>query len=297
MDCKWLEDFLALSQHGNYSQAAAQRHITQPALSRRIKALEEVLGVPLFDRTTTPVTLTRYGERFEPYARHVLSTLTEARHELSAMTPATDNTLVMVSLHTLSVNILPDMINYLRQSEPQLNFTVNASIQGIDNHFNALMNRQIDLLVTYDLPSSQPGLEIAGGLKRSLWRYERFIPVISAQLVDTLDDPHTPIPWLCYSDYTFVRRIIELAEQRVRPRLKKVFESGLSETIREMVLRHMGMAWLPESMVAEELVNQQIIHCWPENADLICEIPVVVWANLDDQRAVMQRCWEKLLRF
>jgi DNA-binding transcriptional LysR family regulator len=53
-----------------------------------------------------------------------------------------------------------------------------------------------------------------------------------------------------------------------------VFESGLSETIREMVLRHMGMAWLPESMVAEELVNQQIIHCWPENADLICEIPL-----------------------
>lgn len=50
------------------------------------------------------------------------------------------------------------------------------------------------MLVTYDLPSSQPWLEIAGGLKRSLWRYERFIPVISAQLVDTLDDPHTPIP-------------------------------------------------------------------------------------------------------
>ena len=61
MDCKWLEDFLALSQHGNYSQAAAQRHITQPALSRRIKALEEVLGVPLFDRTTTPVTLMFLG--------------------------------------------------------------------------------------------------------------------------------------------------------------------------------------------------------------------------------------------
>lgn len=83
------------------------------------------------------------------------------------------------------------------------------------------MNRQIDLLVTYDLPSAQPWLEIAGGLKRSLWRYERFIPVISAQLTDALNDPHAPIPWLCYSDYTFVRRIIESAEQRVRPRLKK----------------------------------------------------------------------------
>jgi DNA-binding transcriptional LysR family regulator len=297
VNCKWLEDFLALSQHRNYSLAATERHITQPALSRRIKALEDTLGVPLFDRTTTPVTLTRYGERFEPYARHVLSTLTEARHELSAMAPATDNTLVMVSLHTLSVNILPDMINYLRQSEPQLNFTVNASIQGIDNHFNALIDRQIDLLVTYDLPSSQPDLEMAGKLKQSLWRYERFIPVISSRLADMLDDPKAQIPWLCYSDYTFVRRIIDPAEQRVRQRLRKTFESGLSETIKEMVIRHMGVAWLPESMVAEELVNRDVIHCWPQDLTLICEIPVVIWANVDDQRVVMQRCWEKLLRF
>ncbi|CBG88847.1 LysR family transcriptional regulator [Citrobacter rodentium] len=297
MDCKWLEDFLALSQHGNYSLAATARHITQPALSRRIKALEEMLGVPLFDRTTTPVTLTRYGERFEPYARQVLSSLTEARQELAAMCPATDDTLVMVSLHTLSVNILPDMINYLRQSEPQLNYTVNASIQGIDNHFNALIDRQIDILVTYDIPSSQPGLDIAGKLKRSLWRYERFIPVISADIAEVLDDPHAQIPWLCYSDYTFVRRIIDPAEQRVRPRLKKVFESGLSETIKEMVMRHMGMAWLPESMVAEALVNREVIHCWPQDAAMICEIPVVIWANIDDQRQVLQRCWEKLIRF
>ncbi|MBZ9582948.1 LysR family transcriptional regulator [Klebsiella quasivariicola] len=296
MDCKWLEDFLALSQHGNYSLAAAARHITQPALSRRIKALEEMLGVPLFDRTTTPVTLTRYGESFEPYVRQILSSITEAQHELAAMAPATENTLVMVSLHTLSVNILPDMINYLRQSEPQLNFAVNASIQGVDNHFNALIDRQIDILVTYDIPSSQPGLDIAGKLKRSLWRYERFIPVISTDIMGVLDDPGAQIPWLSYSDYTFVRRIVDPAEQRVRHRLKKVFESGLSETIKEMVLRHMGMAWLPESMVAEALVSREVIHCWPEDAAMICEIPVVIWANLEDQRQILHRCWGKLQR-
>jgi DNA-binding transcriptional LysR family regulator len=297
MDSKWLEDFLALSRHGNYSQAAQVRYITQPALSRRIKALEGSLGVPLFDRTTTPVTLTRFGEHFEPYARSVLGTLTEARHELSALAPATDNTLVLVSLHTLSINILPDMIHYLRQQQPDLNFIVNASIQGIDNHFNALIDRQVDILVTYDLPSSQPEPEMASKLKRSLWRYERFIPVISARLAPLLDNEAALIPWLCYSDYTFVRRIIEPAEQRVRPRLKKVFETGLSEAIREMVLRHMGLAWLPESMVAEQLVNNDIIQCWADNPSLICEIPVVVWVNVDDQRPVMQQCWEKLLRF
>lgn len=297
MDCKWLEDFLALSQYGNYSQAATKRYITQPALSRRIKSLEDMLGVPLFDRTTTPVTLTRFGERFEPYARQVLSTLTEARHELSAMTPATDDTLVMVSLHTLSISILPNMIHYLRQSEPQLNVTVNASMQGIDHHFNALTDRQVDLLVTYDLPSAQPGPESAGKLKSTLWRYERFIPVASSQLASVVNDPEAEIPWLCYSDYTFVHRIIESAEHRMRPRLKKVFESGLSETIREMVIRQMGVAWLPESMIAEALVDQELIHCWPDNRALVCEIPVVIWANADSHRAVLQRCWSKLQRF
>lgn len=296
MDCKWLEDFLALSRRGNFSLAAQERHITQPALSRRIKALEEALGgIPLFDRTTTPVSLTRFGERFEPYARGVLGLLAEARHELSAMAPAEMDTLSMVSLHTLSINILPDMINYLRQDQPQLNFTVNACIQGIDNHFNALIERQVDFLVTYDLPSSQPGLEIAGRLKRALWRYERFIPVISARLASRIE-PLMPIPWLCYSDYTFVRRIIQPAEDLLRPQLKKVFETGLSETIREMVLRDMGLAWLPESMLAEQLVNSDVIHFCPENTALICEIPVVVWVNADDQRPVMQSCWQKLAR-
>jgi len=64
-----------------------------------------------------------------------------------------------------------------------------------------------------------------------------------------------------------------------------------------MVLRHMGMAWLPESMIAEELVNHNVVHCWSENSALICEIPVVIWANREDQRITMQRCCDKLLRF
>ena len=50
MNLSWLEDFLVLSASGNFSRAADERHMTQPAFSRRIRALEEWLGADLFDR-------------------------------------------------------------------------------------------------------------------------------------------------------------------------------------------------------------------------------------------------------
>lgn len=58
----WLDDFLTLAASGSFSRAAQERHMTQPAFSRRVRALEEWLGVVLFDRSTQPATLTEAGE-------------------------------------------------------------------------------------------------------------------------------------------------------------------------------------------------------------------------------------------
>ena len=72
MDLVWLEDFLAIAEEGGFSRAAKRRHVTQPALSRRIRSLEEWLGTPLFERSTHTITLTPAGESFRPVAEDVL---------------------------------------------------------------------------------------------------------------------------------------------------------------------------------------------------------------------------------
>ena len=56
MNLIWLDDFLTLAASGSFSRAAQERHMTQPAFSRRVRALEEWLGVVLFDRSTQPAT-------------------------------------------------------------------------------------------------------------------------------------------------------------------------------------------------------------------------------------------------
>ena len=64
MNLIWLDDFLTLAASGSFSRAAQERHMTQPAFSRRVRALEDWLGVVLFDRSTQPATLTEAGEWF-----------------------------------------------------------------------------------------------------------------------------------------------------------------------------------------------------------------------------------------
>ena len=64
MEINWLHDFIAVAATRSFSRAAEQRNSSQPALSRRIKALELWAGAALFERTTHAVSLTAAGEAF-----------------------------------------------------------------------------------------------------------------------------------------------------------------------------------------------------------------------------------------
>jgi DNA-binding transcriptional LysR family regulator len=103
MNLSWLEDFLALAASGNFSRAAQDRHMTQPAFSRRIRALEDWLGVPLFDRTTHPVALTETGEWFRATAQEILGRVARVPDEARAVAAAGSATLRFAATHALSL--------------------------------------------------------------------------------------------------------------------------------------------------------------------------------------------------
>ena len=104
VDQKLLEDFLSLCRHRSFSHAAQERNVTQP-FSRRIRALEEWLGVVLFDRTALPVRLTAQGEQFLPVARDIVDRMAEARREFAAGNRS-DGIVRLISLPTLSINVI-----------------------------------------------------------------------------------------------------------------------------------------------------------------------------------------------
>lgn len=119
VDQKLLEDFLSLCRHRSFSHAAQERNVTQPAFSRRIRALEEWLGVVLFDRTALPVRLTAQGEQFLPVARDIVDRMAEAGGSSRPGTRS-DGIVRLISLPTLSINVLPDLLFRVRQTCDQL---------------------------------------------------------------------------------------------------------------------------------------------------------------------------------
>ena len=75
MDLKGLEDLLALLEEQSFTRAAKRRHVTQPAFSRRIRLLEEWLGVEIVDRRTKPVSILPAGKELEEGFRDMVTRL------------------------------------------------------------------------------------------------------------------------------------------------------------------------------------------------------------------------------
>src|SRR6266446_5927638 len=103
----WLEDFLALVDAGNFSRAAELRHVTQPAFSRRIRALEDWVGIDLFERDSHPVSLTEAGHRFRPVAEELLRRLLQGREEARQADHAAAAKLRFAVTHALLLKFFP----------------------------------------------------------------------------------------------------------------------------------------------------------------------------------------------
>lgn len=82
---KQLAHALALGRHGNFTHAAEESNLSQPAFSRSISNLEQALGVPLFDRATPKVMPTRYGETFLRRAQAIVADTEELQREIGLM--------------------------------------------------------------------------------------------------------------------------------------------------------------------------------------------------------------------
>jgi DNA-binding transcriptional LysR family regulator len=84
MSLTQIEYFVAVAEEGHVGRASRRLRVSQPPLSRQIRALEDELGVTLFDRTARGMRLRDEGRRFLVHARRVLDELTEARREAKA---------------------------------------------------------------------------------------------------------------------------------------------------------------------------------------------------------------------
>ena len=110
MDTKWLEDFVSLAQTRSFSRSAQLRHVTQPAFSRRIQALEGWAGVDLVDRSIYPTRLTPAGETFLAQAHEMLGNLQATRNLMRTHQTSGSDMLDFALPHTLAFAFFPQWL-------------------------------------------------------------------------------------------------------------------------------------------------------------------------------------------
>ncbi|SEA40211.1 LysR family transcriptional regulator [Variovorax sp. YR216] len=305
LDLEWLEDFLALAESGNFSRAAQARNIAQPAFSRHIRALEEWVGVDLFDRSAHPAALTAAGRRFQPLLEETLAQLESARIKARAAHDQAAASLLFAATHVLSLTFFPQWLGGL---ESQLRL---GPIQTISDSFHACEDLALQRRVQFVLCHGHP--EVPGRLDEAEFPMLRLsddvlLPVSAPNAsgdgaMHSLDvakaaKADAAVPVLAYSEPSGLGRIM-------RARMRQVFGEGSSvptlaqgvdivftahhaALLKAMALEGRGVAWLPKSLIVAELKIGALVPA----ASAEWNVPVEI--RLYRQRAEMAPAAEAL---
>jgi DNA-binding transcriptional LysR family regulator len=131
-----IRSFVKIAELGSFHQAADQLHISQPALTRRIKKLEEGLGTALLDRTTRRVSLTSVGRDFLPKARRLLDDFEDSILNIKELAERQVGQVTLACIPTAAFYFLPSVIRLYNQQYPQirirlLDLSANEGLEAV----------------------------------------------------------------------------------------------------------------------------------------------------------------------
>lgn len=252
LESKWLEDFLLLAEVRNFSLAAERRNVTQPAFSRRIRALEHMVGAELIDRSQTPVALTPSGRLFRITARTLINQMMDGISQLSDLSKLGGNVVRVAAAHSLASSLVLAIQSALPAGKNHPLLSMEAI--DVDDAIEELREGGCDLLLAFDdallrLPPYQSLCIGQAELSPVCVCDAHGRPQFQLQGDD-------PVPWLAYSPGSYMGRQVEAVRAQVN--LHAVFVSSMTDLLKKLVLQGAGVAWLPDYAIKEELQRGQV---------------------------------------
>ncbi len=295
MDIEWLEDFLVLSDLSSFTRAAQTRNVTQSAFSRRIRSLEDWIGIPLVDRDTVPPRLTVAGHLFRDAAREMVRQLQDTRIALGHRSRAFSGIKLFVS-HSLIDHLLPEWIEHLSRRISGLKFDITAG-ETYDGMV-ALSGGRCDLLMVYYSPNAPITVDEKSCASVILGQ-DRLVPVCiptdegnPKYLINDLQSGAVPI--LSYPPETFFGRLLNriIRFGPAHPQLSVVAQSPHSRILRTLALNGAGVAWMPERCVRDDFLAQRLVKI---NGEQWCsDVEIRLYASPERARLLELNLWENI---
>ena len=279
METKWLEDFVSLAETRSFSRSAQLRHVTQPAFSRRIQALEGWAGTDLVDRSSYPTRLTPAGQTLYAQALEMLQALQSTRAMLRGHSAVAQDVIEFAVPHTLAFTFFPAWVTSLREQFGPIKSRLIAL--NVHDAVLRLVEGSCDVLIAYHHPSQPLPLDTN--------RYEMVslgAEVVAPWVRPEADgspryqlpgQPGRPLPYLGYAPGAYLGRVVDqLLKDSGRPvHLDRVYETDMAEGLKVMALEGHGIAFLPESAVRRDVRARKLVSALPpEMANLVSSMEI-----------------------
>lgn len=291
MNIDWLEDFLSLIEAGGFARAAERRAMTQPTFSRRIRALEDWVGVPLVDRGTHTIRLTPAGERFRLAAEQTARRLQLGREEARAIGKASSETLRFVATHALSLTFFPDWLRQLEKDAPTY-VTVELTADHMVACERLMIEGRAQFLLCHHHPAAQT--RFGRDFRSALLGEDVLLPVISP-LLAAQTSPEAA-PQLAFTSESGMGRILAAAQAltgHAAPSMP-AFTSHLASVLTAMARNGRGVAWTALSLVNEDIASGTLMRAGGPDQEIPIEIRL--WRPAARQSPAAEALWAKILK-
>lgn len=244
--------FRAVAEQRSFRKAAEELYLTQPAVSLQIKALEEELGVQLFNRTGPHITLTEAGRILLEYAEKSSALLAQAEHEIAALGGEHAGQLALGASTTIAQYVLPRLLGEFCRQHPRVHPTL---IGGNTEHIVEAVEKQKIALGFIEGPAQS--------------RNVKTVPFLEDELVLIVSTAHPwaernsiscseigAIPLLMRERGSGTRHVIEAALARLgvkRSSLHIVMELDSTEAIKSAVEAGLGIGFVSRWAIAKDL--------------------------------------------
>lgn len=279
----WIADILAVIDTGSFARAAEARHVTQSAFTRRMDAIEDHLGGPLFDRRRKPVEILPVTHALEPALRAGLQQQSTLLRDLSEAA-AGGGAITLACQHAISATVSPGIVRALSCAgfEP-----VRIRSGNQDECLLMLLSGAADLVISYAASDGVP--EPGSAFEVCQIGQDRLIPVAAPGLERSANGA---LPVVAYPSDVFFGGLVaglwrDLPEEIT---LHRRIETALTLAAYRYAVEGLAVAWLPQALVQPDLDNGRLRRVAEAGPDLPLDIRMLRLAGSGREGA--QRGWD-----
>ena len=253
---EWIDDILAIIEHGSLQKASEHRFLTQPAFSRRINVIEAHLRAPILDRTTKPAQILPGVMACRDHMQELSLALKNLTNELRHNQSEASKPVVLVSQHSITASYSS---NLLARLSPSADERITLRSENWDVCYTLLMRREADIAITYGVETIPPRLDSTLVEQQQIGA-DQFVPVYGTDHVPQLNQlvAKGELPVIGYPHDVFMGNIMRrdiLTRIASLEYVRQKTETALTIAALHLATAGVGVAWVPLKLAQRSIAE------------------------------------------